>query len=408
MLRCGISAVAMTALLGTAAPAFAAAPQGRPEPVPPAAPASVVPPTAEPDGSVPLATAVPEADAGSPAPATVDPGAGPERLPDAPAERAIAEEGPIPDPCEDARTRTPSWSRELWIDRFEKQLRASGCRSALWIDRLFGPPEDLGEYREVSGNVATSLLWSEYDGFDPRVRFRVNLPLPRTNERVRAFIGRTDRDEFVTERGETIGFVPRQFGTIGEEQTLLGLGYRPPSADDGSGFDFSTGVRARFPLDPFVKTSYRMAWFDGERSAVLFKPTVFWQQSEQFGLTTRIDVPHVFTPDWLALLTASATWSERSQGARGYVNATVFRTLGRHGAAALQVGAEGEADAEVPVREWGVRALWRRNVWRDWLALELRTSLTWPRERRDEPREPSWGAGVGFELVFGEGSFRGM
>lgn len=391
----------MLSALVVAAPVVVhAADASRPPPdVPAPDPAPAAPDGWEPlpartaDASLPGAPATPV----YPADASIDP-----------AEAALLEEGPIPDPCEGARTRTPAWSRELWIDRLERGLRAGGCRSALWIDQLFGTADDPGEYRRVSGNVAPSLLWSQYDGYDPGVRFRINLPLPMLDERYRAFVGRTDRDEFVTERGGTTGILPRQFGEPDEEQTLLGLGFRPPAAEDGSGFDYGAGVRLRFPLDPFVKVAYRMASFDGTSTAVVFKPTAFWQQSEGFGLTTRFDVPHVFADAWFGLLTLSATWSERSQGVRGYANATLFRQLGPRAAAALQVGADGESDAEVPVREWGTRLIYRRNVWREWLAIELRTSVTWPRERRDEPRESSLGLGVGFELVFGDGSFRGL
>lgn len=354
-----------------------------------------------PEGWVPLPPELPpesppEPEAGSEAPAH-----DPQSL------RNAAEEGDPPDPCAGAITRTPPRAKEMWFDRVERRLRRSGCRSAYWIDGLFGRVADPAEYREVSGNVAPSMLWTQYDGFDARLRFRIDLPLPQIDERLRAFVGRVDRDEFVTERAEQSGALPRQFGTIGEEQTLLGLGYRGPTKPDGGGWDFGVGVRVRFPLDPYVKASYPMAWNFGEDTLLAFKPTLFWQQTEQFGFTTRFDLPHVFGDTWFGLLTLSTTWSELAQGVRGYANATLFHQLSQKSAMALQVGLDGETQADVPLREYGARATYRRNVWRDWLVLELRTSLTWPREKLDESRDSSWGAGVGFEMVFGPGTFRG-
>jgi hypothetical protein len=293
-----------------------------------------------------------------------------------------------------------------WIDRMEQGLREGGCRSARWIDGLFGQRADDAVYRDVSGNVQPSLLWTEYDGLQPRLRFRVDLPLPQINTKLRAFVGRVDREEFVTERAEPSGALPRQFGTIGDEQTLLGLGYGD-AMKSGTGFDLGTGVRLTTPLDPYVKASYRWRWLLDSGAVVRFRPTAFWQQSEQFGGTMRVDYDKDLADNLYTRFTASGTYSGRSQGLRGYVNATLFQRLSDRRALAYQVGADGETDAPVALREYGARTTYRQNVWRDWLVLELRASLTWPREKREESRQPSWGAGVGFEMVFGPGTFRG-
>jgi hypothetical protein len=293
-----------------------------------------------------------------------------------------------------------------WIDRMERGLREGGCRSARWIDGLFGQRADDAVYREVSGNVQPSVLWTGYYGFQPRLRFRIDLPLPRIDSKLRAFVGRVDREEFVTERAEPSGAVPRQFGTIGDEQTLLGLGYGD-AMKSGTGFDLGTGIRLTTPLDPYVKASYRWRWLLDSGAVVRFRPTAFWQQSEQFGGTMRVDYDKDLADDLYTRLTASGTYSGRSLGLRGYMNATLFQRLSDRRAIAYQIGASGETDAPVALREYGVRTTYRQNVWRDWLVLELRASLTWPREKREEARQPSWGAGVGFEMVFGPGTFRG-
>jgi len=44
-------------------------------------------------------------------------------------------------------------------------------------------------------------------------------------------------------------------------------------------------------------------------------------------------------------------------------------------------------------------------VKRDWLVLEVRTSLLWPKDDPVQPRKPSWGVGVGLEVVFGTHTF---
>jgi hypothetical protein len=46
--------------------------------------------------------------------------------------------------------------------------------------------------------------------------------------------------------------------------------------------------------------------------------------------------------------------------------------------------------------------IYRRRVHLEWLFLELRSSITWPRETLLEPREADWGAGIALEMLFGE------
>jgi hypothetical protein len=37
--------------------------------------------------------------------------------------------------------------------------------------------------------------------------------------------------------------------------------------------------------------------------------------------------------------------------------------------------------------------------------MELRSSFTYPKEFRWQPRKPSWGVGIGFEMFFGTDEF---
>jgi len=52
-----------------------------------------------------------------------------------------------------------------------------------------------------------------------------------------------------------------------------------------------------------------------------------------------------------------------------------------------------------------VRA-YRRSILREWLVLEVRISLDWPKDYVWQERKASWGLGVGFEMYFGGGFTR--
>lgn len=277
-------------------------------------------------------------------------------------------------------------------------------RSAMRIDRIFGSEASASEYQDISGSLAPAILWDEFDGFRPKLRFRVNLPLPQLNERFDAFIGRVNREEYVTERRRESGALASQRGTrVEDDQTLIGIRYRELERDDR--WSASAGVRVRFPLDPYVKGSYRYQRGSLETSQLTLRETAFWQNSEDFGFTSRIDVEHLAGEDWLLRWTASGTISQVSEGVRGYASFTALREFPRRRAAIAELFANNEVDADVPVRDFGLKVAWRQSVLRDWLVLELRTGVTWPKEEPEEPRKPSWALGVGLEVFFGTEDF---
>lgn len=290
-----------------------------------------------------------------------------------------------------------------WLDRSHLWLFDSVWRSARAIDSWFGPEHPASEYQRATGSLAPALLWDQYDGFQPKLRFNVDLPLPRLNLKFHAFLGRVNRDEYVTERDIASGAFPSQINRVEDDQTLFGIRYRSP--DKGAHFQADAGVRLQFPLDPFVKGSYVFEHGESSRALFLLRETAFWQHSEGVGVTSRFDAERVIDLQWLVRGTISATISEESEGVRGYTAITVMRGFPNRRAVAAQIFSRGEMDAEVPLEDYGVKLAYRRSVSRDWLILELRTSLTWPKEMPTQNRSTNFGVGIGFEAFFGTDEF---
>jgi len=294
-----------------------------------------------------------------------------------------------------------------WLDRAHRGVHALVWRSAMYIDRKFGAESDERMYQEQArGSITPAVLWDEFGGLDQKFRFRVKLPLPHLGERYDAFVGTFSRDEYVTERTQQSGAIPRQHpeGEVEEDQTLVGIRYREP--EEGGRFEADAGLRIRSPIDPFVKAGYRFRRGTPERVLVTLRETIFWQNSEKFGLTSRLDLERIVDENWRGRWTVSGTFSEQTEGVSGYTSLTVFRGLPKRRAIGAQLFTEGEFDAAVPVGEYGARVAYRQSILRDWLVLEIRPSVTWPKGDPGAPRAASWGLGVGFEMFFGEDEFQ--
>lgn len=296
---------------------------------------------------------------------------------------------------------------DAWVDRAHRGVHGLVWRTARYVDQMFGAREDASLYQQQTrGSITPAVLWDEFGGLSQKFRFRVKLPLPHLDERYDAFIGTFSREEYVTEREQESGAIPRQHarGDAEPDQTLVGIRYREPK--EGGRFEADAGVRIRSPIDPFVKAGYRYERGTPTSLLVGLRETVFWQNSEQFGLTSRLDLERIVGEAWLVRWTGSGTFSERTEGVRGYTALTAFRGLPNRRAVAAQIFTAGEFDAAVPLGEYGAKAAYRQSILRDWLVLEIRPSLTWPKNRPDQPREASWGIGVGFEMFFGEDDFQ--
>jgi hypothetical protein len=293
-----------------------------------------------------------------------------------------------------------------WIDRVHNGVYSLVWRSSMYVDRLFGSDLNEWEYqKQVRGSITPAVLWDEFNGFDPKFRFRVKLPLPHLDDRYDAFIGTFSRDEYVTGREPESGAIARQHvrGGVEEDETLIGIRYREPR--QGGRFSADAGLRIRSPIDPFVKGTYRYQRGTSERVLLTLRETVFWQNSEQFGVTTRVDLERIIDATWLARWTLSGTFSEESEGVRGYTALTAYRGFPGNRAVGMQIFSEGEFDAAVPLGEYGMRVAYRQSFVRDWLVIEIRPSVTWPKENPGDPRKASWGLGIGFEMFFGDNGF---
>ena len=289
------------------------------------------------------------------------------------------------------------------LDKTRAGVHRAITRTAQKLDSLSGVRYPESRYELVSGSVSVASDWTEFEGWDQRVRFRVNTPLPGLDARFSAFIGRVDRDQVVT--GQTLQRSPRPV-TTGDlaDQTLAGVSFLQPKELGGS-FDAGAGIRLRFPLDPYVKGGWRYVRDLSDSARWTVRETAFWQASEGVGLTTQFYLDQVWDEKWLATWSTSATMSQKSSGVRAYAGLRVLRTLAPDRGLAFDVSINGETDADVPLEQYGVRGAYRFATRRDWLIVETSVGVNWPRTEPERSRSTSWGVGLGVEMLLGEATF---
>jgi hypothetical protein len=289
------------------------------------------------------------------------------------------------------------------LERVRRRLSIAACASSGWLDGLFGDQLRYEEYRETYGSVSAGTLWSDYDGFDPRLRFRIRLQLPQWDERLSAFAGRVGEDDYISDVEDDFDALPtRQFGHLEDESVLLGLGYSNPKRT-GNDFDASAGVRVDTPLDPYVRTRYEIVRNFAENYVFSARETLFWQNSEGLGTTTRLILDRALSERFLLRWANLGTYTQETVGLEWYSQMTLFQSVGDRTGLAWQAQVEGATDNEVPLTRTAVRLIMRRQFKHpEWLFLELRGGVAWPREKREEDREATPELGIAIEMQFGD------
>lgn len=281
-------------------------------------------------------------------------------------------------------------------------LRSWSCHSFRWFDSLWGDSKDFPE-NEVKGWMIAGAEYREYDGFDPRLRIRVRAPLPNLDDRWDLILGRVDETSFVsdTQTDDTQFFNPGAVNQQDEEaEWLLGLGHR--GRNTKKGWDWSAGVRLRVPPRPYAKLQYYYNKDFNEDTNLYFRQTFFWRSDDGFGLTSRGEVNHEIDPGNHLRYEGIITHSEDTEGNEWYFGTTWYHRFAGENGISLLAFANGESEAEEPLKDFGFNLIWRRPFTREWMYLSMGPSITWPREFQSEKREMSLGFGVWIELEFGD------
>ncbi len=346
--------------------------------------------------------------ADSPSPASAPPPGQPAASPQTPDEAAGAEGAPAAAPTGQTPAERPSLhslchqqstSDEL-LDETRRRLEETFCSATLWFDSLLGGEPDVDNARHVYGRVELSTLYTQADGLEPKARLRLRYDLPNLERRVNLFLGRDDRDEFVEDRREGFAIRSSVFGLENQDRWLAGLGYRPPGRW-ASKLDFRVGSRLKTAPEVFAQARYTKNTFVGRDTVWRFRETVFWENREGFGSTTSLDFDHVLRPDLVLRWGNVGTVSESTEGLSWRSAWVLYHHLERLQAVAGEIFMRGSTAAEVPLREYGARLIYRRPIGKPYLFGNLVGGYTWPRRDRAEPREGSALVGAGLELHFG-------
>jgi hypothetical protein len=152
-------------------------------------------------------------------------------------------------------------------------------------------------------------------------------------------------------------------------------------------------------VDVFVGR-YRRHWFLSARDWCVCQ-TVFWRTDDS-RYTDSLDFERVLSGPFVTL---ARRRTRRRSGRRWFGEAALFQRLGLKTALAYELSANGETADEVPVKNYGFELIYRRNILREWLFIELRPGLDWRQRELEDDREFEPEFSIGLQINFGDKDF---
>lgn len=294
--------------------------------------------------------------------------------------------------------KQPAKRKEILVDEASRRLLQTVCGAALWFDGLFGD-RDLDAARNSYGRVEISDYYSQFKGYEPRVRFDVRLKLPALHERLSAFFGRDDEDDFVRDRTE--GHALRSTSrTTDRDQFLAGLGFVLKTTDTFQS-EFKVGVRNLRMPQAFAQNRFIWIPYSNSQNRVLVRMTPFWNTRDHLGVTTSTDFDRILGERFLLRWGNTGTISQNNAGFDWRTAAILYQNLRGSSALAYEIFVRGATGAPEPLGEYGVRNVYRRPFFHEHLFGNLVLGYSWPRDDPALPRQGSFDLGLGVEMPFG-------
>ena len=272
-----------------------------------------------------------------------------------------------------------------WVD--DSHTYATNQAQALteWMDRFFGDPEWNIEQAESWLRLESVFEWDQDDGNDAKLRLRGKVQLPRLSRRLNLVFAGEDGEELDEEER-------KQEDTVGLQYNV-GEGAR-------SRFDVTLGF-ASGSLRPGVR--YRAEDKLSEVSNYRFTQRVQYESDEGVFSTTQLDLNRALDANSLLRWSNKALWGEETLGVewrtRLSLRHRLFEETRRPMALSYFGAIKGVTRPEQWIKNYRLGLLVRRQIYRDFLFMEVEPAINFRQRLYEDDREAAWSLVVRFEIA---------
>jgi hypothetical protein len=276
-----------------------------------------------------------------------------------------------------------------WLDQTQANASRRADSLADRVDRYFGVERSDLEAAYSSLRFGTELRYTEGEGFEPRVRLRGRLHLPRVDERISLI--------FSEDKGEGSSYYAQNELLNEPQSTRVNLEVNL-SESDTNRFDFRIGLRSNLKL----RTSVRYRYENGLSENMLHRlsETVYFIDDQGFGSFTQYQIDRALNDVSLIRWSNELRAEEDFDGLEWGTSLNHVSSYDNNLAMIYFVSMSGLSDNDY-VSRYQIGTRFRRSIARPWLFLEIAPAYRWDKLGENLRREGQFFASVRLEMAIG-------
>lgn len=274
-----------------------------------------------------------------------------------------------------------------WVDSSHDYVSGRAQALVQWMDDFYG--SDISDSETAHSRVRLRLetRWDEEDDLEFKVKIRAKVQLPNISKRVALVFEGDGGDDFPTPG-------------VADDDTNVGLQFNLFDGNDdtlrwdligsvNSSAELRTGVRMRYYGS--LRENFTTRWIQdfayqtGDRGAFTKTQLDFFQlvdEHNQIALINRVE------------------YGEDTYGVEWSTSLQWRRRLAETGALTYFVGMDGVTDPDALTENYGLGLNYRRNIYRDYLSIDIEPSHWWRRLDDWDSRYSVWAILVRLEIRF--------
>ncbi|TGD73084.1 hypothetical protein E4634_12450 [Mangrovimicrobium sediminis] len=272
-----------------------------------------------------------------------------------------------------------------WVDTSHEVVANRAQALTLWLDGFFGDPDYDLERAQSFLRLELINDWDEQDGGDQKARVRGKVQLPKISKRLELVFSESDGDQLTEEELEE----SEDFGL--QYRISRTLRSRFDATLAWAGGDLRPGVRFRHEAPLSDQTTYR------------YIQRLEYEKDENFFTTANVDLNHLLDEHNILRWSNRIVYGEKTDGVEWRTRLSLRQVWDQQAkrpiAMAYYGSINGETDPSFLVNNYRLGVVWRRQVYRDFLFLNLEPAWNYRRRNEDESRESAWSFLVRVEIA---------
>lgn len=282
----------------------------------------------------------------------------------------------------------PNNPHDTWVDDSHSYATEQAQALTQWMDNYFGEPNYEIEAAESFLRLDFSTDWDQDDGLNNQIRLRGKLQLPRVSRRLNLVFSDESGDEFDPDRNER------------KLDDNVGLVYEV-AENNRSRFDLTMGLNWN-RVRPGAR--YRFQDRFGEVYSYRLTQRFQYQNGEGFYATSQAELNRALSENTFLRWSNRAVYGEETKGTEWRTRFSLFerrRTLSRKQKVGINYfGAiNGVTDPKSYVRNYRLGVLFRRQVYRKFLFLEIEPAYNYRKRDPDDKRQFAWSIGLTLQVA---------